>query len=282
MVIQENTRISDIIKANPASIEVIAAINKHFNKLKNPVLRKVLASRVNVRDAANIANVKPEEILQALQKIGFEIHTGTLKAASEKEVCQRDENFDRSEKSINIELGTDVIRMDVRPLLEEGTDPFNAITKQVKGLLPNQKLLVINTFEPIPLINMLKEQGFEYLTTRPEKGEVHTLFFKQGNASGTVVSQSAVHENDVVLFQEKLNTFKDNFRLVDVRDLEMPLPMVAILKELELLNKGQALLVEHKKFPQFLLEELATRGFSLVSKNIDVNHTRLLIYRLNA
>lgn len=279
MVIHEKTRISDIIKANPASIEVIAAINKHFIKLKNPVLRKLLASRVNVRDAANIANVRPEEILQALQTLGFEINTGTLMTESDKDVNQEDQNFDRSEKAKNIEFGNDVIRMDVRPLLEAGTDPFNAITKQVKALLPNQKLLIINTFEPVPLINMLKEQGFEYLTTRPEKGEVHTLLFKKGPASGSVASQSAVHENDHIFFQEKLNAHKDNFRLVDVRHLEMPLPMVTILKELELLDEGQALLVEHKKFPQFLLEELTTRGFSLVSKIIDVNHTRLLIYK---
>lgn len=40
MIITENTRISEIIKHDSRTIDVIASINKHFKKLKNPVLRK--------------------------------------------------------------------------------------------------------------------------------------------------------------------------------------------------------------------------------------------------
>ncbi|MDX5436888.1 MAG: DUF1858 domain-containing protein, partial [Pontibacter sp.] len=54
MEIAANTKISAILKANPDAIEAIAAINRHFEKLRNPLLRKILASRVTIADAARI------------------------------------------------------------------------------------------------------------------------------------------------------------------------------------------------------------------------------------
>ncbi len=59
----------------------------------------------------------------------------------------------------------------------------------------------------------------------------------------------------------------------------MPEPMVTILKEIETIKKGQALFVEHKKIPQFLLPELEQRNFNILYKEIDCNHTILLIFK---
>lgn len=55
MKINRQTKISAIIRHNSAAIE---AINPHFNKLRNPILRKVLAPRVTVEDAALIGGCK--------------------------------------------------------------------------------------------------------------------------------------------------------------------------------------------------------------------------------
>ena len=43
MIIDRNTKISQILKEKPEAIEAIAAINRHFKKLENPFLRKMLA-----------------------------------------------------------------------------------------------------------------------------------------------------------------------------------------------------------------------------------------------
>lgn len=52
MVVNRDTRISKLIDENYDVIDTIVSINKHFRKLKNPVLRRVLAPRVSVADAA--------------------------------------------------------------------------------------------------------------------------------------------------------------------------------------------------------------------------------------
>ena len=57
MVVNRKTRISTLIAEDSKVIDTIASINKHFNKLKNPVLRRVLAPRVTIEDAAKIGGV---------------------------------------------------------------------------------------------------------------------------------------------------------------------------------------------------------------------------------
>ena len=54
MYINENTKISVLINYNPKSVDAIVSISNNFDKLKIPILRKVLASRVNIKQAAKI------------------------------------------------------------------------------------------------------------------------------------------------------------------------------------------------------------------------------------
>ncbi len=278
MIINAKSKISDIIREDPNAIEVIASINKHFKKLRNPLLRKILASRVNVQDAAKIGNVEPSVILLELQKIGFSIETNSARTKDEEALIFPSNSTNTNELMKSNEHSGVVITMDVRPILDGGEDPFNTIIKRLKELLPGQKLLIINSFEPVPLINLLKEKGYASETTRPVLGEVHTLFFKQTGLPDQTTAKSEIFKNDHALFESKLMDYNGVYKTIDVRDLEMPLPMVSILQEIEQLEIGQALLVEHKKFPQFLLEELSSRGYSMVSQELSAQHTRLLIY----
>ena len=78
---------------------------------------------------------------------------------------------------------------------------------------------------------------------------------------------------------EEKEKFKGHCRETDVRDLEMPLPMVTILAELENLNSGDALLVHHKKIPQYLLPELADRNFKVWIAEIEEGNVKLLIHK---
>jgi len=67
-----------------------------------------------------------------------------------------------------------IVELDVRPILDGGVDPFNAIMEKLKEIDKSQTLLVINTFEPVPLLNILKTKGYKYTVERSEQGIVHT------------------------------------------------------------------------------------------------------------
>lgn len=272
MKINKNSRVSTLIDENEAVIDVIASINKNFKKLKNPILRKVLAPRVSIADAAKVGGVTIDVLLNKLKDIGFEFEgdPGQVKEYEEKhsEDKSTGKNVDNNK----------LVILDVRPTLDSGKDPFDIIMKTVKVLKEDETLKIINTFEPIPLIRKLQAKGYESWTERPDDGTVVT-YFRHNNSQWIDDEVEKVVKKSKRTFEEELAHFGDKLRKIDVRELEMPEPMVTILKEIETLKDGEALYVDHKKIPQFLLPELEQRNFEIQYKEIDCNHTVLLIYK---
>ncbi len=270
--INENTKISDIIEINEAAIDVIASVNKNFSKLKNPFLRKMLAGRVNIKDAAKIGGVAPDILLRRLKTLGFFIDLNEMQSYEKSEIHHNIKN------KLKIMKKDKIVTLDVRPILDGGVDPFNAIMDELKKIdETTESLLIINTFEPIPLLNILKKKGYEYETVRPEDGLVHTYLTKIGE--GTVENRSEEGNSEEDTFESIEKKYSNKLIEVDVRDLEMPMPMVTILENLEQLNKDEALFVHHKKLPQYLLPELKDRDFVYVSQPMDDDNIKLIIYK---
>lgn len=266
MVINSETRISKLIEANRDTIDVISSINKHFSKLKNPILRKTLASRITIADAARIGGVSIELMLEKLQTIGFE--------NSEQEYIK---SIKENKTYNKIEMRKEtIIELDVRPILAKGVDPFKSIMAELEKMVDGNTLMIINTFEPIPLLNILKTKGYSYDTERTENGIVHTYLEKTGEEK---VSAKEVSPPKDLNFEDIELKYKGKMTEVDVRHLEMPLPMVTILEEIENIAEGNALYVHHKKLPQYLIPELEERKYSWVSKEIDESNIKLIIFK---
>jgi len=60
--------------------------------------------------------------------------------------------------------------LDVRPLLAQGTDPFDTIRKRIDALTAGHGLTVIAPFPPAPLIELLKSEGFDSSIERRADG----------------------------------------------------------------------------------------------------------------
>jgi len=170
-----------------------------------------------------------------------------------------------------------LVTLDVRPTIQSGKDPFNEIMAAIKELKDDQTLEIINVFEPIPLINKLKGMGYDSEVIRKE-GAVHTYFRKEPG-SETQIKKERIYKSDADEFDKTLASFGEKVRTIDVRPLEMPEPMVTILKEIETLEPDTVLFVEHKKIPQYLLPELEDRNFNVVIKELEENHVQLLIFK---
>lgn len=270
MVINSKTRISKLIEHNIETIEVISSINKHFRKLRNPFLRKALAPRVSIADAARIGGVPVCVMIDKLKEIGFKTDDdcGCETALPKDKYRLSKKDFDMRKETI--------VELDVRPILEGGTDPFEAIMAKLKTMNERHTLLIINTFEPIPLLNILKKKGYAYETERPENGVVHTYLEKYDGEAKEVGDEATTSELSFELAEQK---FAGKMKEVDVRDLEMPMPMVTILEEIESIGEDRALYVHHKKLPQYLIPELEDRGYKWVSDEIDESNVKLIIFK---
>lgn len=269
MIVNAQTKISNLIKENPEAIEVIATINKHFSKLKNPFLRKLLAPRVNVAEAAKIGDVPVNEFLDRLKKIGFEVEYGNNNPEKTRPATKPDMEEINKRK---------LVSMDVRPDIEKGEDPFKVIMAAIKKLPDDSVLEIINIFEPIPLISHLKDKGYSSFTDRPDDGAVHTYFWKAEEGRQDEELQE-VEEVEEPSFEQKLKSFGDKIKTIDVRGLEMPEPMMNILIETEKLPEGYGLYVHHQRIPQYLLPELKKRGLNILHHKEDENNVKLLIYK---
>lgn len=172
-----------------------------------------------------------------------------------------------------------IVELDVRPILAKGVDPFEAIMAELKKMNDDQTLLVINTFEPVPLLNILKNKGYEYKVERPEEGAVYTYLTKVSAENENPQTAESASSKSKLTFEQIEAKYAQNMNEIDVRDLEMPLPMVTILEEIEKTPDSKALFVHHKKLPQYLLPELADRGYNYVHKVIDEDNLKLIIYR---
>lgn len=66
--------------------------------------------------------------------------------------------------------------LDVRTMT---SDPFDIIIKKAYEIQEDSGFLLVQRFEPIPMINMLSEMGFEYLTEQKKPGEFWITFHKK-------------------------------------------------------------------------------------------------------
>lgn len=260
--ISANTKISVLIKANPLAIDAIASINPHFKKLQNPFLRKFLAPRVTIAEAAKIGGCTVETMFDKLRPLGFVIYENVESKLSTTDVLQSEQlPFDK--------------QLDVRADIASGNDPFKKIMAAVTNLSVGQVLLLINSFEPIPLIRILNDRGFKTVVVSVSADEIYT-YIERTVDSRTIGEAPAPVDGQ--LFEQKLSIFQNKMQEVDVRHLPMPQPMITILDELERLPNSNALFVHHKKVPLYLLPELQERQYEYVYRYVP-NGVELIIYK---
>jgi len=258
-IINAHTKISALIKLNPAVVAAIASINPHFRKLENPILRKFLAPRVTIAEAARIGKCDINMFFERLKPLGF------IADSSSSDSNATQDNIFQGEASVTL---------DVRADIEKGADPFKTINHHLSLLRQGETFLLINSFEPVPLIRIFREKGFSFSVQTINPELVHTYITKEVEEISAVDQE----ETSVESFQRIKRQYEGRMNHVNVKELPMPQPMMKILSELNELKEGRALFVEHKRIPKFLLPELNERGYSIAHEET-VNGVNLIIYK---
>lgn len=267
MTINANTKIAAILKHNADALDAIVSISPKFEKLRNPLLRKIMAGRTSLAMASKIGGCSVNDFFVKLQPLGFEIDS-TIQAI-EKPVSKMPEVFSSLKKE-------NIVSLDVRPVLAAGSDPLNLILEKVNSLEAGKCLKIINTFEPTPLINMLEKKGFITYTDTISDDLIETYFYKKSDNKGEITP--AINASGG--WDEMIQHYSNKLQTIDVRALEMPLPMLTILDSLEKLPSDYALYVYHKRIPVFLLPELAEKKFDYRIKEISDGEVHLLIFKM--
>lgn len=270
MVINAETRISALLKENPKALDAIIELSPKFSKLRNPVLRKIMAARTSIGAASKIGACTVDDFFAKLQPLGFIIDNSVIqKTVEDKQLPIL--AFMKKENNLSAE------ELDVRPVIDSGNDPYSVIMSKVKQLPAGGVLKLVNSFEPLPLIKILSKKGFEYYVEHIGADLVNTYFHKiEDTANIEQPEPKRIQDGD---WETMLAVYDGKTEVVDVRNMEMPLPMLTILNKLENMPGNSALYVYHKRIPVFLLPELQEKGFEYRIKEFSQSEVHLLIYR---
>lgn len=263
-MITKDMKVSQVLADYPETIKVFLQISPHFKKLNNKVLRKTLASRVTIQQAASVAGVD-------LTKLLYELNKSINKEIQIDNFFQEEKMNQIIEKPeiLNSISDDKIIELDVRPILNSGKDPFLDIMNKVKSLKEDQVLMIINSFEPVPLYSVLGNKGFDHWTEKIND-ELRVYFFKTKQENQTSDNKLDVGKD--------LSDF-ENVIEIDVRELPPPEPMMKIFEKLPEVDDKTILLVHHHREPVMLYPKLEERGFEAVSNKIEDNYYKVLIFK---
>ena len=264
MKIDANTKIAAIIKQQPAALEAIVSISPKFEKLRNPILRKLIAGRTSIAMAGKIGGCGVDDFFSRLEALGFEVDRAVdAEVHAAKPVPAFVSSLDQ----------TKIVSLDVRPVIDSGDDPLKMILRSLKGLRKGQTLKIVNSFEPTPLMMLLEKQGYQSYADVLDENLVETYFYQEQEVN---TEDPHISDDGWDAWQEK---YEGHIKSVDVRTLPMPMPMMIILEALEKLPVNTALFVQHKRIPVFLLPELRDRKFDYRIKEISEGEVHLLIFK---
>lgn len=268
-MITKNVKISKLLKEYPGSLDVLLNVSPHFNKLQNKILRKALAGRVTIEQAASIAGVDLTNLLTKLNN-----SNSTKKSILEAE---KKENFvdkkitNEKPDFLNSISEEKIITFDVRPILDSGKDPLKDILSKAKNLNLGETLLIINSFEPIPLYSLLEKKGFIYWTEKVND-TFKVYFYKVDETK--ITDENPAKENNAMSINEK--DF-ENIIEMNVHDLQPPEPMMKILENLNKVDEKTVMRVFHHREPQLLYPKLEERGYFAFCEKLGEDSFKILI-----
>ena len=165
MRVTADMKIKDVLAINEHMIEAFRWLTPDFERLRNPRLRRLMAGRVSVHQAARIARVPLTEALYVLNLAAGEDEkqlTCEIEQMRPEAFEHVAENPPRRPRELTGLKDDDprVHFVDVTPQAEHNQDPQPAIMHELALLEDADEVLLIHhRFDPIPLRDLLATRG---------------------------------------------------------------------------------------------------------------------------
>lgn len=142
----------------------------------------------------------------------------------------------------------DIVVADVREDLRNGREPFHPIMA-ARDKVPAEGALVVRaTFEPEPLYRVMAKSGWSHHTEQLETEDWRVWFYR-------------------------------DVKVLDVRELEPPEPLVHTLNATADLAPGEWLVQLNSRVPHFLFPRLTEQGFTYHVREVSPGRVHVVIRR---
>jgi hypothetical protein len=167
-LITPDIKVAELLKEYPQLEQKSINYSPHFEKLKNPFLRKTVARVTTLRQAAVIGGVSISELINGLRK---EINQDEILINEMKETTNMDKPEWIDEEKIKIDY-------DATLDLQQGIHPIGKITKDLESFDSSEIFLLHTQFIPAPLIDLFKNKGCEVFTDVSVNNDIKTYIKK--------------------------------------------------------------------------------------------------------
>jgi hypothetical protein len=170
--ITPDMKVNALLDAYPELEEVLIGIAPAFKKLRNPILRKTVAKLTSLRQAAQVGGVSLGEMIGRLRK-----EAGVEQQWSPNESTSPDKDT----RPQWLETGAHIEIFDARQMIEEGGHPLPVVMSAVKNLKAEQIYAIVTPFSPAPMIDKVRESGFDAWCERENADKFKTYFRRKEN-----------------------------------------------------------------------------------------------------
>ena len=169
--ITPDTKIGELLDAYPQLKEILIELAPVFKKLKNPILRKTVAKVTSIRQAARVGGKPVGDMVNRLRQAAGQ---SQLEVDDEYSSTGNDlaDSLDEWIKDDKIHKSFDACRM-----IESGEQPLGKVMADLRQMPHGAVYELITPFEPAPLIDQAKAQGFKTIT-RKEGEDLFRTYFK--------------------------------------------------------------------------------------------------------
>lgn len=168
--ITPKTKVYDLLLDYPELEETLIEWAPEFRKLKNPVLRKTITRITTISQAATIAGIDVEQLVNALREKAGQDRVDGLADNENKYNTEKPDWFKEQNISKSI---------DIREMLHQGDQPVHEVLAQLKKLGENDILEILAPFIPAPLIDKATGLGYNHLVITKDAGEFY-VYFRRG------------------------------------------------------------------------------------------------------
>lgn len=165
--ITPQTKVGELLEAYPQLEAKLLELSPKFGHLKNPVLRRTVARIATLQQAAQIAGISVELLVNTLRK-----------SAGQEEMGGILEQYDQSVVPSWFGVAEIHTEFDITSLIEAGEHPLGLVLRMLDQLPQGKVLLIIAPFFPAPLADIAKERGIAVYSCPGEGSRVNTYFYK--------------------------------------------------------------------------------------------------------
>ena len=168
LIITPKTKVGELLDNYPELEEPLIRIAPAFKKLKNPVLRKTIARITTLEQAALVAEIGVDEIVNRLRKYAGQ---------DELEIDDSGQNVTKGQPE-----WFDASRIkhsyDARAEISKGGHPLGNVMSYLPGMEKGDIYEIITPFYPAPMVERVREKGFETWALKENDGLYKNYFFK--------------------------------------------------------------------------------------------------------